>query len=70
MNKEFYCVAFDYGDDFYFKSRERAKEFLWQTYLVRCPHETEEDNLKAMEELQEDGSIQAIGIVYTYDFED
>ncbi len=70
MSKEFYCVAFDYGDDFYFHSWELAKEFLWVTYLERCPHETEEENLAAMDELQTENAIQSIGIIYTYEFED
>ena len=70
MSKEFYCVAFDYGDDFHFRSLERAKEFLWLTYLERCPHETEEEKLAAMDELQLLRGIQGIGDVYTYEFED
>ena len=70
MSKEFFCVAFDYGDDFYFHSWELAKEFLWVTYLERCPYETEAENLMAMDELQTENAIQSIGIIYTYEFED
>lgn len=70
MSKEFFCVAFHYGDDFYFHSLELAKEFLWLTYLERCPYEGEKENLAAMDELQTELAIQSIGDIYTYEFED
>ena len=70
MNKEFFCVSFDYGDDFYFHSLERARDFLWTAYRERCPRETEEEQLKTLDELMRDHMIQSIGYIYFYEFED
>ena len=70
MGKEFYCVGFDWGDDFYFRSYEKAKEFMWNYYTEHFDNESEKEHEDAMTELQTIRSIQGIGVIYTYEFED
>ena len=70
MSKEFFCVSMDWGDDFYFRSHEAAKEFMWNYYTKYFNDESEKGHEDAMIELQTIGSIQGIGIIYTYEFED
>ena len=71
MNNEFYSVSIDDGEEYFFKSRDKAHAFLWQTYLNNCAgFESEEDIQKAREELNDFSTIQGIGAVFTFGFED
>ena len=67
---EFYSVVFDDGEEFFFRNRDHAHEFLWQTYLNNCGDESDEDRAKAKQELNDFSLIQGIGVVYTNGFED
>ena len=68
---EFYEVSTCDGDDFFFKSRDKAHEYLWQYYLNTCSgNESDEDIANARKELDEFSEIQSVGYVYTVGFED
>ena len=68
---EFYVVSFEYGELYFFKNRDKAHDFLWQSYLNNLSGwETDADINKAKEELNEFSMIDGIGSIWTDGFED
>jgi len=70
MSKEFYCVNMDWGHDFYFRSLEHAREFLWKMYCDYYANESEQEQQSALIEMIEHFLIQGVGYIYVYEFED
>ena len=68
---EFYVVWLDGGEEYFFKNRDNAHKFLWQTYLNNLfGLETDEDIEKAKQELNELSIIDGVGSIWTDGFED
>ena len=68
---EFYVVKFDWQFfPFYFKDKDKALAFLWQSYLNDASYETEEEMEAARESLNKNYNIDRFGGVYTVEFED
>ena len=68
---EFYIVWLDSGEEYFFKNRDNAHKFLWQTYLNNLSgYETDADINKAKEELNELSMIVGVGSIWTDGFED
>ena len=67
---EFYMVQFAWGAPYYFKDKDKAFNFLWQTYLNDASYNTEEEMEAARKSLNEDYYIDEFGGVYVLGFED
>lgn len=71
MMKEFYCVWTEDGEAYFFKNKDNAYKFLWQTYLDNTSgYETDEDIEKAEWELYELSMITGVGELCVTGFED
>lgn len=70
MNNEFYCVHLEYGEDYYFKDKDKAYDFLWQTYLNNCTYESDDEMRDAKEQLNFFSYIEGIGDLRVCGFED
>ena len=69
--KEFYKVELEYGEIFYFRNRDNAHDFLWQSFL-NCMNgfETAKEIQAAKDELNEFSMISEVGMIFTCGFED
>ena len=68
---EFYAVIFYGGDEFFFKDREKAFAFLWQTFLNSLTgRESEVFIAEARNEMYEFYIINNFGEVRVVGFED
>lgn len=71
---EFYMVQFAWGAPYYFKDKDKAFNFLWQTYLNDACYDNEEEYALGMEaarkSLNENYYIDEFGGVYVLGFED
>lgn len=71
MGNEFYNVNLDDGENYYFKNKDNAFNFLWQVYLDNCAdRETDEQIKEAKHQLYEFYLIDGVGIIYVVGFED
>ena len=50
MNNEFYAVELSRNDFYFFKSKDKAFEFLWQEYLNEYAVERTQEELAAIKE--------------------
>lgn len=66
----FYEVAIEYGDPYYFKDYNNARDFLWEYYLSNATEATAEEIEAAKEQLNLEDAISDFGWIYYYDFED
>lgn len=62
MQNEFYIVEFDWGDPHFFRDKDNAFAFAWQSYLNDAPYNTEEEMEADRKSLYEDYYID--GFVY------
>ena len=69
--REFYSIHLEDGEIFYFQNKNKARDFLWKTYIDNMSgYETDEDVEKAQWEWCELDMISGVGILYTDCFED
>lgn len=68
---EFYSVYLKNGEVHYFKNKEVARKFLWQSYLnFMTGDETERDIENARYNFENFDLISEAGILYVEHFED
>ena len=70
---EFYVVSLSEidGEFYFFKNRDNAHAFLWQSYLNNLSgYETDIDINEAKQELNELSMISGVGSIWTDGFED
>ena len=61
----FYTVTLNHEEDNYiFKGRQDANNFLWRCYMSNFPEETYEQRLEAQHQLNTTSSIHGVGAVY------
>lgn len=67
---EFYCVDIYWGDRRYFRFKDAAFKYLWQTYLGIYGDSSDEVLAESKEELNEFYRINDFGEVQVCGFED
>ena len=53
MNNEFYKIEFECGEDKYFKNKDKAFDYLWQSFLNDGDYSSDEEINAARNELNE-----------------
>jgi len=70
MQNEFYMVEFDWGEQHYFKDKDKAFAFLWQSYLNDSAYNNDEEMEADRNSLNENYYIDGYGSVNVRGFED
>ena len=67
---EFYEVGFEWGETYYFRDKDKAFEFAWQSYLNNASYNTEEEMEADRKSLNEDYRIDNFVYIDVKGFED
>lgn len=71
MNEIFYCAIFEREcNNYYFHSKDKAKEFIWQSYLDDYDYTDEETILADREQLEKENFIEDYAWISEEVFED
>lgn len=70
MQNEFYMVEFDWGDTYYFRNKDNAFVFAWQSYLNDAPYSTEEEMEADRKSLNENYYIHGFVCINVRGFKD
>jgi len=71
MNEIFYCVIFEREcENYYFHSKNQAKEFIWHSYLDDYDYTDEETIFADRKQLETEDSIEDYAWISQEVFED